>query len=210
MKLLVFGADGSIGKIVVQQALRRGYEVTAFVFGDRNPKADSTKNLTYFRGDATDSSAVDKAMPGHDAVISALGHGKQTPIEMQSNAMRVITASMKQHNVSRIISLTGVGVLTTGDKLTLLDRITTTLLIFLQPKRIQDGIKHVEVLKDSSTDWIVLRTPKHRNANQITDYVLTAYVEKFSFSVSRPNVADCLLQLLEPAKVDNRMPVIRD
>ncbi|MCA1806680.1 MAG: NAD(P)H-binding protein [Actinobacteria bacterium] len=187
MKLLVFGAAGSIGKLVVQQALQRGHQVTAFVYGDHS-KADSAENLTYFQGDATDSSAVDKVMPGHDAVICVLGHSKQTPLEMQSNATRVIARAMKQHNISRIVSLTGVGVLTTGDKLTLFDRFTTALLLFLQPKRIQDGIKHVEVLKDSSLDWIVLRTPKHRNARQITDYSLTPTIEKFSYSVSRQNV----------------------
>ncbi len=210
MKILVFGANGSIGKLVVRQALERGHEVTAFVYEQADAGSTANDKLTYFRGDATDSTAVNKVMRGHDAVLSTLGHSRRTPLEMQSDAMRVITSAMKRYNVTRIVSLTGDGVLTTGDRIPLLNRLTTALLLFLQPKRIQDGIKQVEVLKDSGLDWAVLRTPKHRNARHITTYKLTPYVEEFTMSVSRLNVADCLLQLLESDDIVNRLPVLSD
>jgi putative NADH-flavin reductase len=72
MKLTVFGATGGVGREVVNQALDRGDHVTAYV---RNPaKLDLTHpDLTVITGELTDREAVQRAVGGADAVISALG-----------------------------------------------------------------------------------------------------------------------------------------
>ena len=72
MNLAVFGATGGVGREVVTQALDRGDHVTAYV---RNPaKLDlAHPDLTVTGGDLTDAGAVQRAVHGADAVISALG-----------------------------------------------------------------------------------------------------------------------------------------
>lgn len=209
MRLLIFGANGKIGKLLTQTALNDGHEVTAFVRKVRKDNSSQT-NLTHVEGDATDPEAVAKAMPGQDAVISVLGHNRRTQVEMQSEAMRAITAAMGKHGVERIISLTGSAVYTTGDTPTIIDKLAASALTFIDLKRIQDGVKHVEVLKDSGLDWAVLRTPKHRDGKQVTNYNLDPNLTSLILSVSRPNIVDALLHLATVEKLPSRMPVISD
>jgi len=72
MKLLIFGASGGTGRQLVQQALAQGHLVTAFV---RNPSKlpIAHQNVRIVQGDALRYDAVEPAVSGQDAVLSALG-----------------------------------------------------------------------------------------------------------------------------------------
>src|SRR3954468_23249681 len=71
-RIVVFGASGGIGRQVVEQALSRGDEVTAFV---RSPSklTLSDPKLTVLAGELSDNAAVDAGVRGASVVISALG-----------------------------------------------------------------------------------------------------------------------------------------
>jgi putative NADH-flavin reductase len=70
MKLFVIGATGRTGSEVVEQAVARGHQVTAFV---RSPESLKLKNerLTVINGDVMDENQLTNAMQNHDAVASA-------------------------------------------------------------------------------------------------------------------------------------------
>ncbi|MEV0604020.1 NAD(P)H-binding protein [Streptomyces sp. NPDC050315] len=73
-KIALFGANGTIGSRVLDEALARGHEVTAVV---RDP-AKITKThpkLTVTTGDVLDPAAVAAAAEGQDVLISAVGGG---------------------------------------------------------------------------------------------------------------------------------------
>src|SRR5262245_37215569 len=71
MKLFVLGANGRTGTQIVELALSRGHEVTAFV---RSPqKLSPSSSLTIVRGDPQRPETIAAALPGHDAVLSAIG-----------------------------------------------------------------------------------------------------------------------------------------
>ena len=72
MKLLVFGATGGTGGRIVEEALEQGHVVTAFA---RDPAKMHVKhpNLRVVRGDILQPDSIETAMPGHDAVLSAVG-----------------------------------------------------------------------------------------------------------------------------------------
>ncbi|MBO0861942.1 MAG: NAD(P)H-binding protein [Chloracidobacterium sp.] len=71
MKLLVIGATGRIGTEIVNLALTRGHEVTAFV---RSPqKITPAGSLVVVRGDPLRAETIAAALSGHDAVLSAIG-----------------------------------------------------------------------------------------------------------------------------------------
>jgi len=71
MKLFVLGATGRTGSEIVELALARGHEVTAFV---RSPqKLSPAGSLTIVRGDPRDPATMAAALPGHEAVLSAIG-----------------------------------------------------------------------------------------------------------------------------------------
>ncbi len=210
LHIIIFGAGGRIGKLLTQQALDDGYYITGFVQDRQSLAGISHERLHIYEGDATQRADVNTALPGHDVVISVLGHSRHTPVEMQSDAMRVITHAMQEHKIKRIVSLTGVGVFNAMDSPTILDRFFVSVLMFLQPKRIQDGIKHVQVLKDGDRDWVVLRTPKHRSARATSNYQIQPTIKGVSFTVHRRNITEELLRQATLPEIIDRYPVISD
>ncbi|MFF4121543.1 NAD(P)-dependent oxidoreductase [Streptomyces sp. NPDC001714] len=73
-KIALFGATGTLGSRILDEALRRGHTVTAVV---RNP-AKITRddaNLTVVTGDVLDPESVAAHAAGQDVVISAVGGG---------------------------------------------------------------------------------------------------------------------------------------
>jgi putative NADH-flavin reductase len=72
MRFLILGATGKSGQAFTQQALDRGHEVTVLV---RSPQTVTIRNdrLTVVAGDPSTTAAIESALRGHDAVLSALG-----------------------------------------------------------------------------------------------------------------------------------------
>jgi putative NADH-flavin reductase len=77
MKLLVLGATGGTGIEIVQQALRRGHSVTAFV---RSPERlqPFTGQISVKQGNLLNATELAQVVKGHDAVLS--GFGPRLPV----------------------------------------------------------------------------------------------------------------------------------
>ncbi|MEW1659085.1 MULTISPECIES: NAD(P)H-binding protein [unclassified Streptomyces] len=73
-KIALFGATGTIGSRILDEALRRGHQVTAVV---RDPAklAKSDPKLTVVTGDVLDPESVAEVAEGQDVVVSAVGGG---------------------------------------------------------------------------------------------------------------------------------------
>lgn len=71
MHLFLLGATGRTGAQILDVALARGHQVTAYV---RSPhKLEPSERLAVVRGDPLNTTDLAAAMVGHDAAISALG-----------------------------------------------------------------------------------------------------------------------------------------
>lgn len=72
MRLFILGANGKTGTQLIDLALARGHEVTAFV---RSPAKITRRHplLQVQRGDPHSTDELAGALPGHDVVLSALG-----------------------------------------------------------------------------------------------------------------------------------------
>lgn len=106
MRVTVFGATGGIGRLVVQQLLDQGHHVTALT---RTPgKLNLTHpHLDLITGQLSDRTAVQQAVVGADAVISALGPSlkRSTTGTQLSDGTRAIVEAMDQAKVTRFIGL---------------------------------------------------------------------------------------------------------
>ncbi|MEW9104969.1 NAD(P)-dependent oxidoreductase [Paenibacillus sp.] len=107
MKIAVYGATGTIGQRIVNEALTRGHEVTAIV-RDASRVAQSHDNLTVATGDILDSASVAERTAGHDVVVSAFGPkmGEESTLV---EATQALIAGVKQAGVGRLISVGGAG-----------------------------------------------------------------------------------------------------
>ena len=105
MKVTVFGATGGIGSQAVDQLRSRGHTVTAYV---RNPgKVPGTwdQDVTVVVGELSDAAAIDRAVQGADAVVSALGPSlSRTAAGLPLiEGTRNIVAAMQRHGIRRYV-----------------------------------------------------------------------------------------------------------
>src|SRR5262245_12645151 len=104
MKLFVLGANGRTGTQIVELALSRGHEVTAFV---RSPqKLSPAGSLAIVRGDPQRPETIAAALPGHDAVLSAIGpHPRDAlrPSTLLADCARATVEAMTASGVPRLV-----------------------------------------------------------------------------------------------------------
>jgi len=206
MKIVLFGASGKFGIKILEQALDAGHVVTAFV---RSPsKVQITHpNLTLFQGDAMVAVAVEKAISGQDAVISALGPTRPPVPHMMETAAKNIIAGMRKHGIRRIISTAGAGVPQPEDEPKFVDRFMMTLLNLLVKDVLLDTVENVKVIQNSGLDWTIARFPRLVDGAHTGRYRV-GYVGKDSGSqISRADGAEFVLKELVDEKWVKKLPV---
>ena len=136
------------------QALERGHDVTALV---RNPRALTTrKRLTIVQGDVMDPGSLDRTMPGHDAVLSALGHKRWLgPSRILSEGTRNIISAMQRHGVRRLVCETALGI---GDSWWQMG-LQYTLFVrpLILPFYFADKVRQERSIRESAVEWTIVR-----------------------------------------------------
>lgn len=204
MKIAVIAANGRSGKVFVEAALAAGHEVYAGVRGEHD--FTPSDNLHVVQCDATNLVEVGVLVDGVEAIASFMGHVRNSPANVQTSAMRVLVEAMKQHNQTRIVSVTGTGVRFDGDKIPFYDRLANIGIWTIDRKRVQDGIDHVDVLKKSGLEWTVLRVLKLQNTGPST-FVLKPNGPTKLY-VSRSDVAAAVLQVIEQHSFIGQAPIL--
>lgn len=118
MRLALFGATGVIGQRILDEALRRGHQVTAV---QRDPsKLAARDGVTVLQGSILDPESVAAAVAGHDAVISAFGPG-QGDVSALPKSGHSLVEGLTKAGVSRLVVVGGAGSLEVAPGVTLLD-----------------------------------------------------------------------------------------
>ena len=86
-RVVVFGASGRIGQPIVDEAIRRGHQVTAVARRDEAKLAKLSKRANATAGDATSRDAVHSLADGADAVVVAVGGNDKKVWANSSRAM---------------------------------------------------------------------------------------------------------------------------
>jgi len=111
MKIVVLGATGATGRLVVEQALTRGDRVVAYV---RNPDGiAASPGLEIVVGQLGDMLALKAAINGADAVLVCLGtHGKRMKknVDLMQKSVPSIIKAMREANVPRLVLMSSYGV----------------------------------------------------------------------------------------------------
>lgn len=194
MKLIIFGATGTIGRHLVEQALTQGHEVIAFA---RNPAALEIDhpNLRLFPGDVFDPLAVAAAVKGSEGVLVSLGSPKLTG-KVRSVGTQNIVQAMEKHKVKRLICQSTLGV---GDSQANLNFFWKYLMFGLILRSVfNDHVAQEAIVKRSRLDWVIPHPAAFTDGPVTESYKhgFSTSEKKITLKISRADVANFMLQQL--------------
>ncbi len=195
MKIIIFGATGGTGRELVRQALAQGFETTVFA---RNPGRllMEHENLPVIMGTVLDCEAVEAAVKGRDAVVSALGALTLKRNTILSTGTKNIVDAMEKCGVRRFVCESSLGV---GDSKGQLGPLYNFIIIpfFLRhvfaDKKVQENY-----IKESSLDWVVVRPAALTDGPRTGIYRVLLPPERFTGKpqISRADTAEFMLKQL--------------
>jgi putative NADH-flavin reductase len=159
MKVLVIGAGGKSGRLIVEKALAAGHTVTAFVHtAEDAQKHPFPEDVTVVAGDVRNRSLLQSAMQGCNGVIDAIGG--TTPFldtDLESSAAKVVLEVMEQTGAKRlvVISVLGAGE-SKGQAGFLYEHLMMPVFLrgALKDKNAMEG-----EVRQSHVEWVLVRPP---------------------------------------------------
>jgi len=194
MKLVIFGATGTVGRHLVDQALALEHDVRAFARNPDNLEINHP-NLSLIAGDVLDQTSVNAAVFGADAVLITLGSPKLTG-KLRSTGTRNIVQAMEKHGVKRLICQTTLGA---GDSYANLDFFWKYLMFGMLLRFVMNDHNVQEtIVRKSSLDWIIARPAAFKDgpASGTYKHGFPSNNREISLTISRADVADFMLKQL--------------
>jgi putative NADH-flavin reductase len=205
VKVLIIGATGATGRVLMREALEQGHEVTALA---RNPSALAPEDHRprVLQGNALDASEVEAAVAGQDAVLSALGTRSTRPTTLFSQSTHNLISAMNKHGVRRLVCITGIGAgESKGHVGFLYDRI---MLPFVVKNIYEDKNRQEEAIKQSDLDWVIVRPARLTDEAAKGEYRVYLGGSYTAKTISRADVAAFMLAQLTDDTYVHKMPVI--
>lgn len=218
----VFGANGRVGSLVVNELVSRGYAVRAFVHSSK--KLGDTKDVQFIQGDIGDVTKVQEALIGADAVLSALGSWGTKQKNILTMGMKVIVPQMEKKGLQRLISLTGADAWTGAQmedfrlkrrlffgtynhRPAVLQAFAHRIFSTLAGKIVEDGENHMKLLESSSLDWTVIRSPVMNNRGESEFELTNTYPWPWA-TINRTGVAISMVDQIENTNYVRQAPYI--
>ena len=215
-RILLYGATGRTGGLIVTYALQQGYAVTALV---RNPQklAVKSEHLTIIEGLPTNLADVRNAMRGCEAVISTLSalneaeafsFKKIAPPHTLETTMRNTIAAMGDQGLKRIVTLSSIGV---GDSwpyapwyMRWAIKLTNFKITFA------DHAAQEALLRQSGLDWTIARPVALNDSEALGQLVVSYEATPAPFKMSRRQLAKFMVDCLERADLVGKAPLLSE
>jgi uncharacterized protein YbjT (DUF2867 family) len=200
MNLVILGATGGTGRLVVEQALAAGHSVTALV---RSPEklTISDSRLRVMTGSATDAHDVARALVGADAVINTLG-GSGSVI---ADSTQAIVNAARDTGLKRVVALSSF--LVERERLNAPLRLVSS---FAVGSMVKDKSFGEELLRSSDLDWTIVYAALLTNGPATGTASALPEGAKWGMShrISRADVAAWLVQIATGAQYSRRSVAI--
>jgi len=155
MKVLVLGAKGKTGSLVVNQAVEKGYEVSVLV---RSAGLSYPAGVRAITGDALKAEDVLQAMDQQDAVVECIGGTAPWKAQtLERDAMRNIVAAMEKSGARRLIVVSAMGVADSAKQSPWWFRYLM-VPTFLRGST-ADKAAMEDIVRGSKLDWVIARPP---------------------------------------------------
>lgn len=194
MRVIIFGASGTIGALLTSRALQAGHTVTAFV---RSPGKITVKdkNLTLFQGDVSVGQKVTVAIRGNDVVLVALGTRKviNPGVDISAGTHNIVEA-MKATGVKRFIVLSAFGVRDSYKASSPLPKLTYKAFL----KRVfADKARQEQYVEQSDLDWTIVRPTTFSNKPGKGEYQIDVVPRGIFPTIPREDVVDFMIKNIE-------------
>jgi putative NADH-flavin reductase len=190
MRLIVFGSTGSVGRLLVEQALEDNHLVTAFL---RDPAklAITHPNLTINIGDVLNYEAVANAIKDQEVVICTLGAGAKGNVRAEGT--RNIIRAMEFVGVKRLICQSTLGVGESKGNLNFFWKYIMFGMLLKQAYK--DHELQENFVRRSKLDWIIVRPAAFTDGNRTGKYRhgFGAHEPGLTLKISRADVAEFVL-----------------
>ncbi|WP_405834242.1 NAD(P)-dependent oxidoreductase [Streptomyces sp. NBC_00105] len=193
MQLTVLGATGPIGQLVLQQALAAGYRVTVLVRDAARLAQRDEERVGVVIGDAASAADVEEAARGSQALICALGPGKDYKSTLATRTAGPVLEAMAAAGVGRLVWLSALGSGDTTRRQSLFQAWAAKLVMgrLMADKGIAD-----ETIARSDRDWTIALPVMFGNGQTTADYKtipLDGTQGRVGGRINRADVADFLL-----------------
>jgi len=192
MKVIVFGGTGSIGRLVVAQAVEQDHEVT-LITRNRALVGKADPRVHVVEGDVFDARAIAPLIAGHDAVVVTLGGGRKGGVRARGTA--AIIEAMRATGVRRLVVLSLIGV---GDSREQLNFFWKRLMFGLLLRgAYADHVEQERLTRASGLDWTIARPGSFTDGPRTGSYRRGfGPQEKTTLKVSRADVAEFVVEQL--------------
>ncbi|CAN2391763.1 riboflavin reductase (NADPH) activity, partial [Pristimantis euphronides] len=191
--IALFGATGLTGRVLLQQALDTGYNVTVLVRDPARLPA-KVKPTRVVVGDVLNKADVSKTVEGQDAVIIVLGTRNDLgPTTMMSEGAKNIIEAMKEHGVRKVLGCTSSFLQWDINKVPSHYRPVT-----------EDHVRMHKLLKDSGLDYVAVLPPYIADNKPFTGNYTIKVDERGGDVISTHDLSHFFLRCLNTDEYDGK------
>ncbi|NEA29080.1 NAD(P)-dependent oxidoreductase [Actinomadura bangladeshensis] len=211
MRLTIFGATGGTGVLALRRALDAGHEVTAVVRDPAGLPSDLRACADVVQADVMDPAAIEEAVKGRDAVLSALGTREgRAPTSVCAEGARSILTAMAATGADRFVLVSASG-LHAGPGDDPFTRFVVKPLVLgrLLKHAFADMRAAEELARTSGLRWTIVRPPRLTNGAGNGRYRKAVDRNVLGgTSIARADLAIALLDIVDdPATVEHVISV---
>jgi nucleoside-diphosphate-sugar epimerase len=211
MNVTVFGATGAIGSLTVNELLANGHTVTACARNPNKIPPGWGDRVRVIIGELSDAEAIDRAVAGADAVVSALGPSldrKAARMPLVDGTRHILDA-MKRHGVNRYVGHATPGILDPHEKPTLQTKLVGLMGRTGLPRAYQELIGTTDLIKNAGVNWTIVRFTAPNNKPKTGRLRIGFYgTDRIGFAVSRADIAGFTAAQIDDGAYLNRAPAI--
>ncbi|MGN4422812.1 SDR family oxidoreductase [Bacillus cereus group sp. MYBK30-1] len=204
-KIAILGANGKVGKFLINQALEKGYQVRILTRNSKNMRI-TNENIETISGDARDFSAIQELLQGCKAVINAVGQPKNESY-IFSTVTKHILKVMKEYEMKRYILISGGSLNVKGDQKGIVNKIGANLFQLFFPKMMQDKYKELQLIQSSDVDWTIVRLPFVIEGNGIGN-IKESLVDMPGIKIKNGDIAPFVIKQINSETYVGKCPLI--